>query len=194
MSWFEDLLIVAGASLEIFAFMECQGSVVCKVNKRNLCTICGLLVVCQLAALSAGHFLSDLFCRRHQMPNEAMLGELVAAAIFFLLGIRLVKKAVKKERLEERLQTQLNKRSILGIAVVSGFYTVLAGIALGFLHTDILSVLAMLTVLTVVFAVSGMYVGYRLGFAPKPKVYVAGAVLLWAAGIDVLMRSVLMQI
>lgn len=70
----------------------------------------------------------------------------------------------------------------------------LAGIALGFLHAEILSVLVMLTVLTVVFAVSGMYVGYRLGFAPKPKVYAAGAVLLWAAGIDVLVRSVMMQL
>lgn len=194
MSWIEDFLIVAGASLDIFAFMECQGSVVCKVNKRNLCTTCALLVVCQLAALFVGHFLSDLFCRHHPLPNEAMLGELIAAAIFFALGVRLMKKAVKKERLEEHLETRPDTRQILGMAAVSGFYTVLAGIALGFLHTDILFILILLTVLTVAFAVTGMYVGYRLGFAPKPKVYVAGALLLWTAGIDVLVRSVLMQI
>lgn len=194
MSWLEELLIMAGATLDIFASMECQGAVVYRVNKKKLCTACVLLVVFQLAAISAGYGLSDRFCRRYQMPNEAVLGEMAAAAIFFLLGIRLMKKALKKERLEERLQTQPDVQRILGMAAVSGFYMLLAGIALGFLHTDILIVLMMLTVLTVVFAVAGMYVGYRLGFAPKPKVYAAAAVLLWAAGIDVLVRSVMMQI
>ena len=34
MNWLENLLIVAGISLDIFAGMECQGSLVKKINKK----------------------------------------------------------------------------------------------------------------------------------------------------------------
>lgn len=68
-----------------------------------------------------------------------------------------------------------------------------AGIAFGFLHTNIVYALLMLVVFTVVCTVSGMYVGYRFGIANKSKVYTAGALLLWGAGVEVLIRSVLPQ-
>ena len=35
MNWMENLLIVAGVSLDIFAAMECQGSLVAKINIKN---------------------------------------------------------------------------------------------------------------------------------------------------------------
>ena len=35
MGWIEYLLIVAGSSLEIFVAMECQGSLVQKINKKQ---------------------------------------------------------------------------------------------------------------------------------------------------------------
>lgn len=34
MDWMENLLIIAGVSLDIFAAMECQGSLVAKINKK----------------------------------------------------------------------------------------------------------------------------------------------------------------
>lgn len=35
MNWMENLLIIAGVSLDIFAAMECQGSLVAKINKKK---------------------------------------------------------------------------------------------------------------------------------------------------------------
>lgn len=35
MNWMENLLIIAGVSLDIFAAMECQGSLVAKNNKKK---------------------------------------------------------------------------------------------------------------------------------------------------------------
>lgn len=35
MNWMENLLIIAGVSLDIFAAMECQGSLVAKINKKS---------------------------------------------------------------------------------------------------------------------------------------------------------------
>lgn len=35
MNWIENLLILVGISLDIFAGMECQGSLVAKIDKKT---------------------------------------------------------------------------------------------------------------------------------------------------------------
>ena len=49
MNVLENLLIIAGISLDIFAAMECQGALVAKVNKKQLVLICLLTVHWQLS-------------------------------------------------------------------------------------------------------------------------------------------------
>jgi putative Mn2+ efflux pump MntP len=77
------------------------------------------------------------------------------------------------------------------MASVSSIYTVLAGIAFGFLQTNIVMILVMIALLTILFVIGGMYTGYHLGFASKTTVYIIGALLLWGAGLDVLVRKVI---
>ena len=57
MNWIENLLILVGISLDIFAGMECQGSLVAKIDKKHLTLVCGLIVIWQLAALYIGNVL-----------------------------------------------------------------------------------------------------------------------------------------
>lgn len=191
MNWIENLLIVAGISLDIFGAMECQGSLVNKVNKKLLSGICVLMAVCQLIALFLGHFLSDLFCKSYPMSDERFLGEILAMVIFFGLGIRLIVKAIRNERVEEHLETNLGIRRFVRLASVSSLYTVLAGIAFGFIGTNVVAILVMIVVITIAFVIGGMYTGYHLGFTSKTTVYAVGAILLWIAGFDVLLRRVI---
>ena len=76
MNWIENLLIITGATLDIFAAMECQGSLIAKINKKNLAAICAVIALAQLITLYLGHFLSSLFCRRHGVADEQLLGEI----------------------------------------------------------------------------------------------------------------------
>ena len=191
MNWVENLLIVAGISLDIFGAMECQGSLVNKVNKKLLSGICVLMAVCQLIALFLGHFLSDLFCKSHPMSDERFLGEILAMVIFFGLGIRLIVKAIRNERVEEHLETNLGIHRFVRLATVSSLYTVLAGIAFGFVGTNLVAILIMIVVITIAFVIGGMYTGYHMGFTSKTTVYAVGAILLWIAGLDVLLQRVL---
>lgn len=191
MNWVENLLIVAGISLDIFGAMECQGSLVNKVNKKLLSGICVLMAVCQLIALFLGHFLSDLFCKSNPMSDERFLGEILAMVIFFGLGIRLIVKAIRNERIEEHLEMNLGIRRFVRLASVSSLYTVLAGIAFGFVGTNLVAILIMIVVITIAFVIGGMYTGYHMGFTSKTTVYTVGAILLWIAGIDVLLQRVL---
>lgn len=192
MGWIENLLIIAGTSLDIFAAMECQGSLVSKVNKRQLTLICGVGAIWQLVVLFVGYFLSDFICRKNPTSNEALLGEIVSSAIFFCLGVRLVFKAIRNERVDEHLIQKFDARRMVHIAGATCFYTLLAGIAFGFLETNLIAVLVMMVLVTVLCIISGIYTGYHFGFEQKTKAYVVGAIFLWAAGIDVLFRYILL--
>ena len=191
MGWIEKLLIVAGASLDIFAAMECQGSLISKVRKKQLSIICVLIAVFQLVSMYIGYFLSTLVIKKNPVSDEALLGEILSIAILFCLGIRLSIKAVKNERIEERLQAEISIKRTMRIAALTSGYTILAGIAFGFLNTGLFAILVMVTVLTVVCIIAGVYTGYHFGFEQKTKVYVLGALLFWIAGIDIIIRCVM---
>ena len=191
MSLIENLLIVAGASFDIFAAMECQGSLVRKVNKRQLTLISLIVALWQLAAVYFGYFLSDMICRKNPVSDEALLGEIIAVVIFFCLGIRLMVKAIKNEYLVEHLESRLELKRFLKMTAATSIYTLLSGIAFGFLSTQLVPILLMMVLFSVLFVVAGMYTGYHFGFEQKTKAYVVGAILLWVAGIDVIVRCVL---
>lgn len=194
MNWIENLLIVAGLSLDIFAAMECQGSLVAKVNKKQLSAICAIVAVGQVLALFLGHFLSSLYCKHNPSTNEQMLGEIIAMIIFLGLGVRLLVKAVRNEQIEERLEVNLGMRRFVRMVFGTGLYTVLAGIAFGFLETNIVIILVMAVIIAIAFVIGGMYIGYHWGFDSKTIVYGIGTALLWIAGIDVLVRKILCSV
>ena len=190
MSWIENLLIVAGASFDIFAAMECQGSLVRKVNKKQLTLISLIVAFWQLAAVYFGYFLSDIICKKNPVSDEALLGEIIAVVIFFCLGIRLMVKAIKNEYLVEHLESRLELKGFLRMTATTSIYTLLSGVAFGFLSTQLAPILVMMVLFSVAFVVAGMYTGYHFGFEQKTKAYVVGAILLWIAGIDVIVRCV----
>ena len=97
MGWIEYLLIVAGSSLEIFVAMECQGSLIQKVNKKQLTAICFIVAVCQLLAMYIGYFLSSFLNGKYSVKDEALLGEIISIGILIGLGIRLIGKAIRNE-------------------------------------------------------------------------------------------------
>lgn len=190
MSWIENLLIVAGASFDIFAAMECQGSLVRKVNKKQLTLISLIVAFWQLVAVYFGYFLSDIICKKNPVSDEALLGEIIAVVIFFCLGIRLMVKAIKNEYLVEHLESRLELKGFLRMTATTSIYTLLSGVAFGFLSTQLAPILVMMVLFSVAFVVAGMYTGYHFGFEQKTKAYVVGAILLWIAGIDVIVRCV----
>lgn len=188
MNWIEEILIICGISLDIFGTMACKGAVVAKLTPRRLIKLCGLVAVWQLAALWLGAFLSELLQLHRKIGHGTLLGEVVAAAILFGLAVRLLRKAWKNEGIPERREEHpLWKPEFLQLAAAS-FYTLLAGVAFGFVGFNLTAILVMMLCVSVVVVLAGMYTGYRLGFAHKLQAYVAGGVLLLIAGVDVVLR------
>lgn len=190
MNWIENLLILAGISLDVFAAVECQGALVAKVNKKRLGLCCAFVAAWQMAALFLGNTLARLIRAADAAHDETRIGCILAAVIFFCLGIRLIVKAVRNDRVQERREERLEYQRFFKIAAATGIYTFLAGIAYGFLGTDVGRALIMIVCLTIAVVVLGMYTGYHFGFEQKTKAYIGGAVLLWMAGADIIVRYI----
>ena len=188
MSGMESFLIIAGLSMEIFASMECQGALVAKINKRQLVGICLFVVAVQLAALGLGYFPVHLYVANHAIGDGAILGRIIAVTIFMGIGIHLIVEAVRNERIMEHLVEKIPMGETLGKLFFTSIYTILAGIAFGFLVTNVKTLLVMIGVVSAAFIVAGIYTGYHFGFEQKKKAYIIGGILLFLAGADVLVR------
>lgn len=190
MNWIESLLIIAGISFDIFAAMECQGSLVAKINNKQLSIICILVSIWQMAALYIGSFCADLLWQHEEMADGNFAGQVLATIIFFCLGIRLLVKAIRNERINERREEHLGMKRFFRMAAMTSIYTVLAGVAFGFMGTSVPIILILIMCFTIAFVVMGMYTGYHFGFEHKTKAYIGGAILLWIAGIDTIIHYV----
>lgn len=188
MSMIEETVVVLGISLEIFGAMECQGSLVAKIEKKQLIIFCAILAAGQVLALGIGDYLSRLLSRHGLQGKEIFLGQAVAAAIFLFLGIRLLVKAWRNEGIVERREEKFEIKRFLEVYSKGILFTFLAGIAMGFLGGSITVLLVLTLLLTTLVTVIGMYTGYRLGFEHKMKAYVLGGLLLIAGSMDVIFR------
>ncbi|MCI8483137.1 MAG: hypothetical protein HFH41_02215 [Lachnospiraceae bacterium] len=188
MSIVEELVIILGISLDIFAVMECQGSLVAKVEKKQLMMFCTILVIGQAAALGVGEMISQLLCRNKK--EEIFLGQVAAAVIFLCLGLRLFLKAWRNERVVERRKENLPIAEFIKLYARNGVCTLLAGLAFGFLKGSMGIILLLVTIITVLVTVFGMYTGYRLGFEHKIKAYLTGGALLMAGGVYVIISHI----
>ncbi len=194
MSWIEIVLITIGMSLDTFAAVECQGALVAKLEKKRLSMAVTVIALWQTIALLIGSFLVTLLNQYDtQLSGEAFIGRILAILILFGMGLRMFVKAWRNERIVEKREDGLDiKKTFFSIAKGT-IFTILTGIAFSFLEADIKAVLIMIICVTIAMGIIGLYTGYRLGFEQKSKAYIGGGALLIAAGIDVIVRYIVMR-
>ena len=194
MSWIEIVLITIGMSLDTFAAVECQGALVAKLEKKRLSIAVTVIALWQTIALLIGSFLVTLLNQYDtQLSGEAFIGRILAILILFGMGLRMFVKAWRNERIVEKREDGLDiKKTFFSIAKGT-IFTILTGIAFAFLEADIKAVLIMIICVTIAMVIIGLYTGYRLGFEQKSKAYIGGGALLIAAGIDVIVRYIVMR-
>ena len=194
MSWIEIVLITIGMSLDTFAAVECQGALVAKLEKKRLSMAVTVIALWQTIALLIGSFLVTLLNQYDtQLSGEAFIGRILAILILFGMGLRMFVRAWRNERIVEKREDGLDiKKTFFSIAKGT-IFTILTGIAFAFLEADIKAVLIMIICVTIAMVIIGLYTGYRLGFEQKSKAYIGGGALLIAAGIDVIVRYIVMR-
>ena len=194
MSWIEIVLITIGMSLDTFAAVECQGALVAKLEKKRLSMAVTVIALWQTIALLIGSFLVTLLNQYDtQLSGEAFIGRILAILILFGKGLRMFVKAWRNERIVEKREDGLDITKTFFSIAKGTIFTILTGIAFAFLEADIKAVLIMIICVTIAMVIIGLYTGYRLGFEQKSKAYIGGGALLIAAGIDVIVRYIVMR-
>ncbi len=186
----EALIVILGISLDVFAVMECQGSMVAKVEKKQLLILSSSLAVGQVAALGIGNIISVLLCKSRRQVSEIFLAQVIAAVIFLGLGIYLLWKAWQNERIIEHREEKFHVFQFVRLYVKIGILTLLIGLAFGFLESNMVIILMISAILTILVTIVGIYTGYRLGFEHKIKAYVLGGILLILGGLDVIISRI----
>ncbi len=194
MSWIENILIIAGISLDIFAAMEIEGAMLVDVKRKPLIIACSLVAVLQLLFFFGGYFVCYQIGAYDLVENAQTVGYIVAVVVFALLGVRLIAKAIKREFVHEKRREEIQVKDYIKIIAVTSLYTLVAGCICGFVGTSVVMMTMVILVCSVLVVTGGLYTGYHFGFESKTGAYVIGAILLWIAGGEILLRSVLHMI
>lgn len=190
MNWLETILVTLGISLDIFAAMVCKGAQLSKIEKKPMVLLCVLFAVWQTAALYVGSA-AGAFLRMREVSPESGNTEIIAAVIFGVLGVLMIRKAWKKEMIIERRDDRYAWKSLIARLALISTWTLVAGVALGFLGTGTAILLTVISAATILVVIAGLYVGYRMGYEQKTKAYAIGGVLLLVGAMDTVFRFVM---
>lgn len=193
MTWMEILLIVAGMSLDILGSVACQGAVIAKINMKRLGLICLLYAVWQTGALYVGTFFADLVQTYDIKEYPVSTGEIIAMVVLIILALRMFRKVIRFEELEEHRQEKISAIETVQILGWATLYTILCGIAIGFLDMSLVWLLPMVALVTVGMVVLGVYAGYRNGAGFRKKTYVLGAICLLIGALDIILRYLVFE-
>lgn len=191
MVFLENLLIVAGIGLDVFAAFEIQGAMMAQVKKRSLVIACAIVAALELASYFIGFAIFRYLGAEGYLLRPEDLGERAAVVVLAALGIRLIVKAIKREFVHEQRKDKLKVWDYIKIIIISSLYTLAAGSVSGLIGTSIVSLIVLILVISIVMVVGGVYTGFHTGFENKTFAYVAGAILLWGASIEILITKVL---
>ena len=183
----EILMISVGLSFDIMAVTICVGATLQKIEKKKL--VCMGLIFCvwQLVAVGLGFLVARFPVMQTRTSEMQNIWNVFSVIIFLALGVYMFVKGWRKKDFLER-RGQISYQKACAAAMATSLDAFFAGIGFGFLGTKILAVGLILELVTLVFAMAGAFVGYRLGYEQRTKAYAIGGVLLIIAGIDVIIR------
>ena len=192
MNTLENILIIAGISLDVFASMEIQGAMLQKVNKKTLLVVSTIVSLLQLMFFIGGYGAGYGIDRAGVWRNASWVGYIIDTIIFALLGARLIVKGIRREFVDET-RSVITVKQYAKIIAVTTVYTLFAGCAYGLVGTHVIIMLALIVLFSFIVVISGLYAGYHFGFEGKTVVYVVGGIILWVAGAEILITNVLVR-
>lgn len=192
MYWIESIFMIAGISMDLFATMEVEGSMLARIQLKKLLAVAGLVMILQIGFFCAGYAIGFFWVRNNYLSNTYghLIGNAIAMIGFGLLGVRLIIKAIKKDNIQEK-RKEIPAVKYLWIIFVTTIYTLFAGCAQGLMGGYIWFMIILLIICSFAVTILGILTGYRYGFELKSWVYGFGAGLLWAAAIGILVIGII---
>jgi putative Mn2+ efflux pump MntP len=191
MNWLENLLIIVGVLLDVFATMEIQGAMIAQIKKETLAIACSVVAAMELVFYFTGYFVCWGLASGGYIANPTYYGEAAAVIVLAILGVRLIVKAIKQEFIQERRKDTIRVLDYARFILVSNFYTAAAGCVCGLVGVTVWHLIVIIVVISVLMVIMGLYTGLHYGFENKTIAYVVGAVLLWGVSLELLLHRIL---
>lgn len=178
------VILTIGLILDLYGEMLCKGAVLSSFNKKQLVIGTGLFGIWQLFMLVCGTIVATFLEHIVSLERMEHFTTVISITIFAAFAVHMFKKAWRNDYIEERRQDDiLTMKRAFPFATKIGFKTIMIGLALGFLETNLAhGMIVTILATTFVFA-TGMYSGYRFGYRHKGFVYLLGFLMMTATDI-----------
>lgn len=188
MTWYEVLLVSVGLSLDVFAYALYKGAMISGVNAKKVAKMVTIFAVWQVGAMFVGSLISEIPFIKVHYPRAERLYDVLSAIIFFVVGVLMIVKSLRTGEITEHREDNFYVKQICTWAAITSIDSLLAGISLGFLNTQVNVLILQLAVVTVVTIIAGIWIGCRLGCQMRYGAMKLGGTILLLAGLDVLLR------
>ena len=189
MSLIEIILISVGLSLDVYAVVVCQGSLLLRIEKNKLFKLCALFCIWQVAAAFLGIMISYIPYLSVMQEQMRFLWELVSVIIVLVLGCYMIYKAWQDKAFFEH-RSDINYKAVCVTCFFTSLDAFFAGMAFGFMEAKLIFVFLSMLIVTVVVVILGMYTGYRIGYEHKKRAYIIGAFLLFISAVEMIARYI----
>jgi putative Mn2+ efflux pump MntP len=177
----EIILIAAGLSMDAFAVSITLGMQVKKPSASQILSPAALFGLFQAAMPIAGYFAGTYFA--HIMRRY---DKWAAFALLSFLGLKMVKESFSKEGATRR-ENQFRAARLLALAFATSIDALAAGLAYALLNVNIFKAALLTGAITFLTCAAGVRAGSLAGAALKSKATLAGAIVLIAIGVKILL-------
>ncbi len=109
-------------------------------------------------------------------------------AVFIILGINLIREAFSKK--QDQIKNDLGFKSMFLLSLATSIDSLAVGVTLAFVNANIWISLIIISLLTFVVTVIGVYIGHKCGKKYKKQATFAGGILLIALAIEILIQHI----
>lgn len=182
MSVLEIIIVSIGLSLDAFTVAICSGATQCSL-KKAIIIIAGVIFAALQTLMMAGGMLITWFpLSRGYGPKVISINQWFSAVIFIYLGVKMLKKALTNELIDEKREN-FSYKKIAYLAFATSIDALIFGIGLGLMRTKILLDMLILFIITCLFTVLGIWTGYCMGDKHRGKINLCGGFILIIIGI-----------
>lgn len=188
MTWYEVLAVSVGLSLDVFAYALYKGALVSRINANKVAKMAAIFAVWQVGAMLAGRLISEIpFIEAHYLRAEKLY-DVLSAVIFFGVGVIMIIKSLRASDITEHREDEFFTKQLCTWAAITSIDSLLSGVSLGFLNTQVNVLILQLVIITVLTIIVGIWIGCRIGCQLRYSAMKLGGAILLLAGLDVLLR------
>lgn len=179
-------MIAIGLSMDSFSVSISSGIFLKKIRISEVLKIAGILAIFQGGFTSIGWLLGIKFSEL-----ISSIDHWIAFILLTYLGIKMIYESLKNN--EEEQESEINSLSLKKI-ILLGFATSIDALAVGisfaFLQTPILLPAIIITAITLIFSIIGLYIGSKFGKFNKFNVELIGGIILIIIGVKILIEHI----